>query len=190
MKQVFELAKNNAHKTILSANDTELSSDKFAENIYQEFSIITPILDKENVDVRIEEEIIGFGNAPEGIRFHPGQKMEFALFTVPVIGSSDLFVLITKHIYNDRKSGFDGRNVLYKEISQHKISGNDEIIKGIKENAKIKFESIEKALTDFKESADTFNEQELKPLIFNIINKEKEKRNIKGDSENKLNPFT
>lgn len=189
MKQLFESTKYNAHKTILSANDTELSSENFEEKVFQEFCIEIPILDKENVDTRIDEEIIGFGNAPEGISFRPGQKMDYALFTVPVIGSSELFLAITRYLYNDRKSGFDGRNVIYKEISQFKISGNDEIISNIKQNAKAKFDSIEKALSDFKVKADAFNEEELRPLISETIKTEREKRDIKGDSENKLNPF-
>jgi hypothetical protein len=190
MRQIFEQKKIDANKTILSVNDSELNSEGFSEKIYDQFKIKTPHLDKENTDVQINEEMIGFGNAPNGISFRPGQKMEYALFSVPVIGDTELFGIITKHLFtNSKNSGFDGRNVLYKEFSQTKITGNDNIIKQIKNNAKDKFDAIESTLEEFKKDADEFNENDLKPFIIDNVEKERKKRNTRNDSENKLNPF-
>jgi hypothetical protein len=189
MKKFFEALLNAVIEEILNYDDTKLSSDQLEDQLYDKYKVELPTLDKKNIDLKIDEEIIGLHNAPEGIGFHPGHPMEYALLSVPVIGSANIFKIITNPLYNNRKVKFDGENVMYKEFTGKKITGNLPEIQKIKENAKIVFEQFESKLQSAKLEIESFHENSLKPTIKQTIEKEREKRRIKKDSLKNLNPF-
>jgi len=138
MKRLFDSVLKSVVDHITTSPDSALFSEKMEENVYNKFKIELPRLEKERLKIDIGEEIIGFGNAPEGVSFIPGRPMEYALFSIPVTGSKELFKVIVNPYCSDRKTGFDGHNLLYKEITGRKITGNEIEIQQVKENAKNK----------------------------------------------------
>jgi hypothetical protein len=190
MKKFFDSILSYAIKTISDSTDSELFSDQFEELTFNQYKIESPKLDKENIKIDIAQEIIGFHNAPEGMSFTPGHPMEYALFSVPVLGSGNIFKLITGPLYSDRKIAFDGEYLYYKEFSTQRITGNDPVILNIKENARLKISFIESKLDSFITDVDSFHENSLRPTIKQTIENERKKRERKSDSIKKMNPFS
>ena len=191
MKNVYQTILENAKMKIMKSSDKDLFSDQFESVIYDTYAVETPSLDKSKTVVKIDKEIMGFHNAPSGVSFSPGSYMDYAIFQIPIVGNLDLFgSIVGNQFYNGSNKYLNGRNFLYKEFSSHPIAGNEPLIEQIKERAKISVNGLETALESFKKNADNFNQNELKNLISEITASEKEKRNTKSDSENKLNPFS
>jgi hypothetical protein len=190
MKRLFDSILNSAIKRVINSPDPTLFSEKFEESVFKEFKIDLPRLEKDKVKIKIGEEIIGFGNAPEGISFVPGHPMEYALFLTPMSGSKDFFKIIINPFFSDRKTGFDGNNLIYKEITGRKITGDDTEIQKIRENAKNKIAFIESRLNSFEMDVNSFYENSLKPTIKQAIDNERRKRKSKSDAVSKLNPFS
>lgn len=190
MKRLFDSILKSATDSIINSPDSALFSEKMEESVFKKFKIDLPKLEKDKVKIDIGEEIIGFGNAPEGINFVPGHPMEYALFSTPVTGSKEFFKIIISPLFSDRKTGFDGNNLIYKEITGKKITGNDTEIQKIRENAKNKIAFIDSRLNSFETDVDSFYENSLKPTIKQIIETERKKRKNKSDSVSKLNPFS
>ncbi len=190
MKHIFDAVRQKAQEKILSTSDRELFADNFENFVYDQKRIQTPYLDKDKTSVTIDKEVIGFGgNAPEGVSFTPGQEMEFALCSVPIVGSMDLFGEIFRGHHWNRNHFVKGLTFYYKEVSPQRITNNDTVINEIKEKAKVAIEGIQNQLEQFGQSADKFNETELKPFITHTIEQERKRRKDKGDSESKLRPF-
>ncbi|WP_202703288.1 hypothetical protein [Flavobacterium sp. UGB4466] len=190
MKNVYQAILENVKMKILKSSDRDLFSDQFENVTYNTYAIETPSLDKTQTVVKIDKEIIGFHNAPSGVSFSPGSYMDYAIFQIPIIGNLELFGnIVGNQFYNGSNKYVNGRNFLYKEFSSQPISGNEPLIEQIKERAKNSVNGLETALASFKKVAENFNQNELKNLISEVTASEKEKRNTKSDSENKLNPF-
>lgn len=190
MKKFFDAILTSVIKTISDSTDSELFSDQIEESTFNQYKIELPSLDKKNSKIDIAQEIIGFHNAPEGVNFTPGHPMEYALFTIPVLGSVNIFKLITGPLYSDRKVGFDGEYLYYKEFSTQRITGNDPVIQNIRENARLKIGLFESRLDGFKVEVDSFHVNSLKPTIKQTIENERKKRERKSDSIKKMNPFS
>ncbi|EOG6897067.1 hypothetical protein ACLH3T_002444 [Flavobacterium psychrophilum] len=191
MKNINDNQLNNAYKQVTNSTDRDLFDDNFELKVFENTKIVVPYLDTEKTNVKIEKEMISYHNAPPGISFSPGQTMEVAYFKIPIVGSLDLFsALVQNQFYNREVKYVEGRTLIYREYSSQQISGNDDVINGIKERAKIQVDNLIKILENFKVTAEQFNENELKENIKTFILKERDKRNLKSNSENKLNPFS
>lgn len=190
MIDLFTQIRQNAISKIVNASDRELQRDEFPNSVLESLKFKCPTLKLESTTITIQEEIITFGNAPSGITFSPGQKMEVAYFTVPIEGKTDVFSKIIKnnHFSND-KIYFDSNKLIYREPSTKIITNNDEVIESIKQNAKNNINAVQTLLTSFENSYKDFFDNILKPEIVELVNKERERRNNKSETENKLNPF-
>jgi hypothetical protein len=190
MKHIFDRARQNAKRAISEAKNDELFSDQFEENIFNENKIVTPYLDKDNTSQKIDNEVVGVDNPPpSGVSFTPGEKLEFALFSVPIKGDIELFLEIIKGIFWDNQKFISGKTLYYKEISKKPITNNDEVIDSIRKNAQDFINGVQRDLEQFNNKAEQFNENDLRPTIENEISEERKKRNDRGSSEDKLKPF-
>jgi len=187
---LFTQIQQNAISKIVNSSDRELQRDEFANSVLESLKFKCPSLRLESTSTSIQEEFITFNNAPSGITFSPGQKMEVAYFTVPIEGKTDLFTKIIKnnHFSND-KLYFDSNKLTYREPSINMITNNDELIDNIKQNAKNSINAVQDLLKSFENSYDDFFANKLKPEIEESVNKERERRNSKSKTEIKLNPF-
>lgn len=185
----FNHSLQSAKSRIIKSNNTELLSDSFEGKIFEACKIYSPNLEKESTKVSIGTERLSFNNAPNGFSFSPGDPYEYALFAVPISGNLEVFnEVVPRHFYNGNNKFVQGQIFYYKEFSEHTIAGNDEIIESIKGRAKVAINNIQNSLDAFNDKVDLFNE-ELKTKIVEWIKEEKEKRNMKSDAEDKLNPF-
>ncbi len=190
MGNIFEERLHKAVKQIIASYDRDLFAENIESRIFESNKIETPYLDKDRTTVSIQEEIISFHNAPPGISFTLGQIMEVAYFKVPIVGDLELFAaLVANRFYNRQVKYVDGRTLYYREYSTRLIAGNAEVIDGIKQRAKTEIDNIQSALDEFKQTADEFNDGDLKQTISNYVIKERERRSKKSSSENQLNPF-
>ena len=190
MIDLFNQIRREASSKIINASDRELNRDDFGNSILSFLKFKSPTLNLAATTTSIQEEIIGFHNAPSGTMFSPGQKMEVAFFTVPIDGKLDIFNQIIKsnHFSND-KLFINGNKLTYREPSTQPITKNDEVIETIKRNAKNSLNAVQSLLTSFENSYNDFFDNKLKPEVEALIEKEREKRNTKSETENKLNPF-
>jgi len=186
-KRFFEDIQSKLTEQIKTVNDSSLSRQNFVQELIDKFSVVTPKIQKKDSTVNLGQEIITFDNAPPGISFTRGHKMDYALFSFPV-DNYRLFAQILDFYPWDRNINHSPAQIYYKELSQFTIEGNDKVIDSIKLNAKSKIESLEKLLVDFDKEVNTFNSG-LETIIKQEIKKETEKRNLKKDTENKLKPF-
>jgi hypothetical protein len=190
MKKLLDSILKTAVDSILKSPDAVLFSENIEETVYNKFKIELPSLVKDELKIDIREEIIGFGNAPDGISFTPGQPMEFALFLIPVKGSKELFKIIVSPFDTDRKIGFDGHYLIYKEFTGRKITGNDSEIQKVKESARSKIAMVESRLRTLEKDIEAFYETSLRPTIHQTIETERRNRRSRSESINKLNPFS
>ncbi|GEM_PF-4972681 len=186
----FNHSLQSAKTRIIMSTDSDLLSPSLENNVYESCKIYAPYLEKESTKVSIEKDRLSFNNAPAGFSFSPGEIYEYALFAVPIIGDLEVFAEVAKgHFYSGNNKFVSGKILYYKEFSEQPIAGNDGIIESIKGRAKIAINSVQTSLDAFKDKVDLFNENELKSNISEWIREEKEKRNMKSDAEDKLNPF-
>jgi len=186
-KRFFEGIISQLAVHIKGLNHSSLSKQSLAQDLVNSFSVRTPKIQKQNVQVSLGKEVITFENAPPGISFTPGNKMDYALFSFPVENYA-FFIQILDFYSWDRSTYHSSGQIYYKELSQFTIEGNDKAIESIKSNAKNKIESLEKILSDFEIDANKFNST-LETIANQEIKNEIEKRNLKKDTENKLKPF-
>ena len=190
MRNFFEDRINKARKSILISQDSVLFAENLAESIFKSNKIEVPYLDKKNTSGKIGEEVVNFGNAPVNIKYIPSEPMEYVLFKTPIVVDIGLFEHIVHGIIQSNSPEFiEGRYLYYKKFSSKRISGNDSVIEDLNKQAKAAIERIQDVLDNFKSEVESFNENDLKPIINETINREREKRNTISDSEKKLNPF-
>ncbi|HAY3501317.1 hypothetical protein HZQ11_16830 [Elizabethkingia anophelis] len=190
MIDLFNKIRRDALNRITNADDRELDRENFENSVLEYLKFKCPTLNLVETEISIQEETISFHNAPSGISFSPGQKMEVAFFTVPIEGKVDLFNQIVKfnHFSND-KLFLNGNKLIYREPSTKVITNNDEVIETIKLNAKNNINAVQNMLSSFENSYNEFVANTLKPEVEILVKKERERRNNKTNTENKLNPF-
>jgi hypothetical protein len=189
MKSIFEKRKAEASKAVAHASDSTLNGANYAEELFRQLKINPPILQTEKTQTDIGVETISFHNAPPG-PFTPGQKMEYAIFKVPVGGDIKIFAALAGNFGWDGNLKRDDSNIYYRELSSKKIDWNDEVIASIRENAKARFQGVMTMFDKFQSEAKHFNEEDLKPFISKLIDDERKRRNSLSESSRKLNPFT
>ena len=180
-----------ANHVIHKASDRELSGPQFNEKVFADSKITIPKLNLDRTRVKIEKESISYHNAPPGISFSLSGNsiIEYALYDIPITGDIQLFgTLVGRHI--DRQSAYVESSVLhYKEYSNIVITGNDILINDIKKRVVQLTNKITATLKEFENDMEQFYENTLKSNIEAGIESEKIKRDLKSDSESKLNPF-
>lgn len=116
--------------------------------------------------------------------------MEYALFKTPIVGDIELFAHILHGQFSDRRRKYvEGNTLIYKEIFQKQITGDDSVIDEIKHKARQAIENLQNSLDEFKIGADHFNKNVLVNFISENIQIERNRRNLKTSSENKIKIF-
>ena len=82
MKEIFNNIINVAQQQIYDASNDEIYSELFETKLVNSFKVNPPEINLNNIEFEIGEETIGFVNAPDGVAFSPGEKMEYAMFTL------------------------------------------------------------------------------------------------------------
>lgn len=191
MSNLYQQSLSKASNIILKSSDRDLSSAEYNERVFQNSKIIVPKLQLDQTKVSIKEEQISFRNAPAGISISMSGPtlVEYALYEIPINGDIELFGSISKRHIDRTRTYIQSTKFCYKEYSNHKISGNDGLIEEIKKRVIGITTSINDLLKSFEADVDSFNTSELKPIIDSSINSEIMRRNLKSNSESKLNPF-
>ncbi len=191
MTNIYNKVIESAKKTVTNASNMELSSDTLNERIFNSLKIKPPKINLEQTNVQIKVEEISFRNAPPGIAFSTSGPtlVECAIYGIPISGDMDLFASIIQPLIDRRKTYLEYSKLFYKEYSNDKISGNEDLINSIKKRVVSFTTSVNNLLLQFEQQANQFNETNLKPTITQLIESEIIKRNLKSDSESKLNPF-
>lgn len=191
MASIYDQTIANAANIVLRASDRELSSDGFNETVFKSAKINIPKLNLPQTKVQIKTEEISYRNAPPGISFSisGSRTIEYALYSIPVSGDMELFAYLVRPFIDRRRTYVEYNTLYYKEYSDIKISGNDELVNAIKERVVGFTTNINNSLSQFENEVNQFHENKLKPTIAEFIKSEIEKRNLKSDSESKLNPF-
>jgi hypothetical protein len=191
MASIYDQTIANAANIVLRASDRELSSDGFSETVFKSAKINIPKLNLPQTKVQIKTEEISYRNAPPGISFSisGSRTIEYALYSIPVSGDMELFAYLVRPYIDRRRTYMEYNTLYYKEYSDIKISGNDELVNAIKERVVAFTTNVNNSLSQFENEVNQFHENKLKPTIAEFIKSEIVKRNLKSDSESKLNPF-
>lgn len=189
MKYYFDQIKAEAEEEVKNVNDGTLNGESYKNNLFKKHKINFPYLEKDSTSTVIEKEQLRMNTAPPNFSITPGKEYEYVHFSVPLKGDLSFLKEVLKGYRFDRffQLGYD--KIEYKVFSNAQISGNEDEIYRIKNEALKKFESIENSLAQHKENVESFNE-ELESFLDDIIKSEKDKRDEKSDSESKLNPFS
>jgi len=191
MSNIYNEIINSAAKAISNASDRELASEAFSERVFNSLKINPPKIDLEKTNVQIKTEEISLRNAPPGISFSMNGPtlVECAIYSIPVSGKMDIFISIIGPLIDRRKTYIEHSKLYYKEYSNERISGNENLIHAIKNRVIAFTTNVNNLLSQFEQQANQFNETNLKLTIAQVIKSEIIKRNLKSDSESKLNPF-
>lgn len=191
MANIYDQTIASAANIILKTSDRELSSEGYADKVYNSARISIPKIALEETKVQIKEEEISYRNAPPGISFSisGSRRIEYVIYSIPIRGDKELFAYLVRPYIDRRRTYVDYNILYYKEYSDVKISGNDELINQIKERVKAFTTNVNASLKQFEDEVNNFHETKLKPTIAEFIKSEIAKRNLTSDSESKLNPF-
>ncbi|KIA94339.1 hypothetical protein OC25_10500 [Pedobacter kyungheensis] len=191
MTNIYQHSLSKASNIILKSTDRDLSSEEYNETVFQNSKIIVPKLQLDQTRVSIEEEQISFRNAPAGISFSisGSNLVEYVLYEIPIYGDIELFGSLSARHIDRTRTYIEYNKFCYKEYSNHKISGNNELIEEIKNRVLRITTDINDLLKSFEEEVNGFYASHLMPSIQSAIDSEIKRRNLKSDSESKLNPF-
>ncbi len=192
MANIYQQIITNAANVITKANNRELSSEEYKENVFNSVKIKIPKVHLDQIKIDIKAEEISYRNAPPEISFSvSGSKIvEYAIYIIPVSGDMELFGYIIRPYINRRTTYIQYNNLYYKEYSNNPISGNDDLINEIKNRVVNFINNVNSSLKQFEGDVENFHETKLKPIIDTYIQSEIAKRNLTSDSISKLNPFT
>ncbi len=101
----------------------------------------------------------------------------------------NIFAYLVRPFIDRIRTYIDYNTLCYREYSNTLISGNDQLIEEIKNRVKAFSQDVDNSLKQFENEVQQFNQTKLKPTIVQFIKSEIDKRNLRSDSENKLNPF-
>jgi hypothetical protein len=178
-----------AEQTVPNLKEEELLADGISESIYRRFRISSPYLEKDKTTPRVGKEMIDPYNVPADMHsFTPGTEIEFAEFTVPIQGDHALAEQIVqdrlgRHLY------IQGGSLRCKFHSRESITNNPTVEAAMRQKAIVTINMIQTRLDQFKDFADQFNEQELRPAIIKVVEDERRKRKDKKDTESRLKTF-
>jgi len=191
MNNLYQQVIANAGNIVSKANDRQLSEDGFNEKVFSTSKIKMPKLNLEQTKVQIKTEEISYRNAPPGIAFSmSGSKsVEYAIYSIPLSGDIDLFVHLARPYIDRRVTYLEYNTLYYKEYSNSKLSGNEDLINAIRNRVVNFTTNINNSLSQFEQELNQFYDTQLKSAIEDFIKSEIAKRNLKSDAESKLNPF-
>lgn len=195
--ELFERLKNEIlrqlSKKVEQLDDKALASGNIASKLYEQHKIRTPVLLTDKTEVAVGKEKVTVYDKPKG--FSPGQSVDFALFTVPIEGSYELFVRIFKDYPRGEHFHHSDGKVFFKEISPTGIIGDAQEVERMGLKAKAKFLKIKDMLEAFRKIAENFNNDLFdsnnpeQGIIPEKIKKENEKRSAKKETEEQLKSF-
>jgi len=188
MKHVFAQLSKKVHNAIHNAPDHHLISDGFEFEILNKFKLQFPHLDRAKTETKIDEEIVGFHNVPDGGSFIFGQKMPYIEFNVPVKGCSLLFKVMSHDFYKDKRLDFCYDILSYREFRRIPIVGDDEFIASIQEKVSQLFDAVSFAIEKSKPEAEAMFST-FKTQMRQSINDEKERRGLLNQTKETLRRF-
>ncbi|MGA0556616.1 hypothetical protein ACO2Q8_08195 [Larkinella sp. VNQ87] len=191
MINIFDQKIAGAAKAIQQASDRDLSLPNYNEKVFDRFKVMSPKLSLEQTKVQIKKESISFRNAPPGISFSISGNtiVECAIYSIPVFGDVDLFEIYIKPYIDRQMTYFENKTLFYREYSNTQITGNDELIAEIKKHVIQFTDNVNNILAQCENEVNEFHNSRLKPRIDEMIRLEIDRRNLKSNSEAKLNPF-
>lgn len=179
-------------KSFIEARDTEtLLTEEFSNEIHSRTILIAPTIDKDNIDVRIDNEVTNFNNVPPGISFTPGEKMDYASFGIPIIGNKYIFIERFKYMIQNNPHIYRIVDDIFyiREYSESSLINNDPAIGAVKSSAIQKVNNIISSLKELEKDINIFNQDKLSEAIKNMVKAEVEKRKQKDDAIQKLKLF-
>jgi hypothetical protein len=190
MKTVYETQIEIAKNLIVNSTDSDLFSNEFEEKIYQRLKIDPPMLDTNNVNVKIGSETITSENPPLNISYTPGRLLEYVEFTTPVLGNLELFQSSFKNYFHRLSNyKFEQGKMIFKQFSHTTISGNESEISKLRSNFRNSITEFQRQLEEIKMRTNSFNLNDLKECVSTTVAYEIKRRTVKKESEKQLNPF-
>lgn len=187
MNVIFNNLKNLAGNAIRFAKDDDLSNNNFSNNLLKELDLEFPILDINNSKFDIKKRVIDHHNAPNNFLYTAGKTYESYFASMPIKNNNyfqSIFPLISNNSFT-----YNGRELIYEELSQDSIEGNSVNILNLRENFKIKFDILKNSLEQQKIIFDSFIKNDLREYIDEMISNETTKRKVNKESKDLLNPF-
>lgn len=177
--------------TIEGYKDSELNSPQAEEHLYNKFSVIAPAIDKTRITTKIGFKILTPENAPTGLRYTPGEEINYVQYGVPIVGSDAIIVAANRGLKNLEKS--EGKwykdQILYlRYYSPFNIAGHPGVAETLADTARKELLTYELTFERFRPQVDEFNKY-LKIVITKAISDEKFRRNQAIEALEKLKLF-
>ena len=189
MKTIYSTIIDNVKKEIANADDAQLKSDLYKEELQEDYNIQPPELQKDLLSVEIKSKTLTDNNAPEGFDYHEGDVVNYAYYSIPIKGDHNLLKQKIESLLKASNKFAIVKGFLFiEEYYFEKIENNDAAIASVKAAMLKDVAFIEQYIQEVNTEIETF-----KITLQNEINTEiaieLDKRRIKQETIDKLNPF-
>lgn len=189
METFYSKIFDNVKKEIANAADDQLKSDLYKEELQEDYSIQPPQLQKNLLSVEIKSKTLTDNNAPEGFDYQKGDVVNYAYYSIPVMGDHNLLKQKIETLLKASNKFAIVKGFLFiEEYYFEKIENNDTAIAAVKAAMLKDVTFIEQYIQEVTTEIETFKIT-LKNEINTEIAIELDKRRIKQETIDKLNPF-
>jgi len=189
METFYSKIFDNVKKEIADAADDQLKSDLYKVELQEDYSIKPPKLQKDLLSVEIRSKTLTDNNAPEGFDYQNGDVVNYAYYSIPIYGDHNLLKQKIETLLKASNKFAIVKGFLFiEEYYFEKIENNDTAIAAVKAAMLKDVAFIEQYIQEVNTEIETFKIT-LKNEINTEIAIELDKRRIKQETINKLNPF-
>lgn len=189
METIYSKIFDKVKREIAKADDEQLKSDLYKEELRDEYSIESPELQKDLLSVEIKSKTLTDNNAPEGFDYHEGDVVNYAYYGIPIKGDHNLLKHKIENLLQASNKFAIVKGFLFiEEYYFEKIEDNNTAIEAVKAAMLKDVAFIEQYIEEVNIEIENF-----KVTLQNEINTEiaieMDKRRIKQETIDKLNPF-
>ena len=189
METFYSKIFDNVKKEIADAADDQLKSDLYKVELQEDYSIKPPKLQKDLLSVEIRSKTLTDNNAPEGFDYQNGDVVNYAYYSIPIYGDHNLLKQKIETLLKASNKFAIVKGFLFiEEYYFEKIENNDTAIAAVKAAMLKDVAFIEQYIQEVNTEIETFKIT-LKNEINTEIAIELDKRRIKQETVDKLNPF-
>jgi len=189
METIYSKIFDNVRQEIAKADDEQLKSNLYKEELQQEYNIQPPELQKDLLSVEIRSKTLTDNNAPEGFDYQKGDVVNYAYYSIPIKGDQDLLKHKIEGLLKASNKFAIVKGFLFiEEYYFEKIEDNNAAIEHVKADMLRDVAFIEQYIQEVNTEIETFKIT-LKNEINTEIAIELDKRRIKKETIDKLNPF-
>jgi len=189
METFYSKIFDSVQKEIAKADDGQLKSDLYKKELQEDYNIQPPQLQKDLLSVEIKSKTLTENNAPEGFEYHEGDVVNYAYYSIPIKGDDTLLKHKIENLLNASNKFAIVKGYLFiEEYYFEKIEDNDTAIEHVKADMLRDVAFIEQHIQEVATEIENFKAT-LQNEIATEIALEIDKRRIKQETVDKLNPF-